>query len=162
MYWPPKGFRDRIYSGEILVVPPNRAAALLLRELTDLLARELGAGDLQESFGALSGDGFPEALDRGRSLIRSNALVRKQMWELISFIGECPKEYRIDSPRLRVQLPQRGGTPPRQLDIHRDVWFAAPRNQINLWMPLGNLTAPALAFWPDYVNLIELGARSVM
>jgi hypothetical protein len=143
-------FRHRIYAGEILVISRNRAGARLTQIAEGILCDEFGEPNLPMYFARMSPAALKVSLERGRSIVYSNPEVIAQVWKVISSLGEDPRQYRMDPPRLRVVLPAGHSAGPKKTDLHRDVWFAEPRNQINLWMPLCNFTRQALGIWPEY------------
>ena len=142
--------RHRLYAGEILIIPRSRASDRLCRITEEILCREFGTPDLSKHFTPMSPAALQAALDRGRSLVYSNESVVAAAWELIASLGQEPCEYRMDPPRLRIVLPATNAATWQQSNLHRDVWYAEPGNQINLWLPLCNTAVQALGIWPHY------------
>jgi len=145
--------RNQVYEGEILVFSSNPAVKALTQTLVDILTREFGVDDLQAFFGTLYASSFFDALEVGRIAIQSGRSIAERIWDVISSLGESPRDYRIDLPRLRV-VPSLGREDQGSQIIrpHRDVWFAEPRNQINLWTPLCGSAAFNLAIWSGYFD----------
>jgi hypothetical protein len=142
--------RPQIYAGEILIISRNRASDTLTQIAEDLLRESCAELDLPMPFAEVSSPALKALLEVGRRLIYSNPGVNSQVWKVISSLGEDPSQYRMDPPRLRVVLPAPDSGTLKKADLHRDIWYAEPRNQINLWMPLCNAALQALAFWPEY------------
>lgn len=72
---------------------------------------------------------------------------------LLIALGWDPAHARVDQPRLRAVTPD-GHLVPEALAayrFHRDSWYANPRAQINLWMPLWPVDdASSMSILPAY------------
>jgi len=139
--------RPQIYQGQLLFRPACRASAALRDRISLIIAE---GGPVRAGDGSGSQPGFFERLIELRKIVAELSVA-----EFLTGIGLTARDYRWDCLRLRAVSP--GGhlipAAANAYTAHRDTWYANPQCQINLWMPLHDVTpADSFGFYADYLT----------
>lgn len=140
--------------GAIYLLPPTDSSLSLVEDIIHFYRKENGF-DLNERIHEVHS--FDEIVKRTKK-VRKNYLDQRYSESIIKRILadlKAPKEvpFLYDVLRLR-SLPHnahKNGLSPHSYSIHRDCWYANPQNQINIWIPINDVTAGnSFQFYPSY------------
>jgi hypothetical protein len=129
--------RARLFAGDVIVytqVPAVQAFAEFTRGLvTDALGENATTVHMRRSAEELADaliDFKPKFIHHPESI----AHVRR----IVTALGAGADEVYADVPKLRTAFPVGGLSTgiAYAFQAHRDTWYAAPRQQINWWMPV--------------------------
>jgi hypothetical protein len=130
------------------VVLAGRVVTLAATDAT----RRLCDGVAERAAGAPDLDAFQGIVAFRRALAASAAVQALVDAALVS-LGCDPEHIRVDALRFRA-IASGGHRVPAAAAAyaaHRDTWFGNPRAQLNLWMPLDDVTADStFAIYPAY------------
>ena len=137
--------RAALYAGEV----QRRAASAASRGLV-----EIGTERLEQAFThCADSTPFFECLTAARLALAEDPDVRGWTARVLAELGVDADQFLVDAPRLRGVAPG-GHRDPLARDayaIHRDTWYANPRAQINLWIPLQRVgTDTTLSLFPAH------------
>lgn len=143
-----EAMRQALFRGVLLRDEPSTAS----RSLVDRAKAALD-GALGDSFRQPRS---PEALlagvQKARSALEQDASVDRIVDALLEELGQDPTRCLVDRPRLRAIAGGLHRLPAARAVFfsHRDTWYANPRAQINLWIPLFDEPAHrTFVFYPD-------------
>ena len=146
--------RDDLFEGRIIRLPMCEAVNSLISAMRTRLVQAVGCEDPQSALDIMEpGDLW----DRLGNLRREIAGLSWDQYSgtIIKAAGLPCRGVLVDGLRLRVVVPAHLRTPQMAKAYlpHRDTWFANPRQQINIWMPLADLTEDqSFAFYPSVFN----------
>jgi hypothetical protein len=135
---PAADLRQRLYAGDLIILTRLKALAEFVDYMRDELAKLFAPHDPQhahEFIGAaamaeLLGDWKPRWIhaERSRELVRA----------IIAEAGFEPEFTHYDVPKPRTSFPVGHLTTGIAFAFpwHRDVWYSAPAQQINWWLPV--------------------------
>jgi hypothetical protein len=132
--------RCSIYAGQRQFASPCAASVRVRDELWARLLEALGPNPREER------DLFPRLAP-----LRA-ALADYPLAPLLVGLGLQPAEWIWDRVRLRAVEPGAESNPAAAdaFTAHRDTWYANPQSQINLWMPLHDVSeADTFGFYPQ-------------
>ena len=136
--------RKQLYGGELIVQS----------DLPNCLAEAVWE-QLQEHFGSqpreFSGDDFLPRLNRLREELAQPAWCQRCR-DFLGELGIGLEQFALDRFRLRGVAPGADRIPAAAAAFyaHRDVWYANPQNQINLWLPLHEVDrSNSFGFYPE-------------
>ncbi|MCB9742156.1 MAG: hypothetical protein H6741_18320 [Alphaproteobacteria bacterium] len=146
--WPPTALREAVYDGQILCFMPSETSLAIGRAAWAVVERHLGPAP-REAQHRLSLSDFLERLGQARQALDTPALRAL----LRRWVGEAGLEpARVDRLRLRA-VSSGGWRAPGAAPAwarHRDTWYANPPTQLNLWMPLHDVSpVDSLRFMPE-------------
>lgn len=124
--------RARVYAGALLRLSATDATRALVAEVRDLVARELGA-PIESAEQRLAADEHRAAVDRARAAMAARVDVRPLVREL--GFDQASAVDRLRLRAVRSGAHREPGAAPAYY-AHRDTWYANPRAQINVWIPL--------------------------
>ena len=143
--------RRRLYGGDVLVythVPEVAAFAAYTREMiTELFAPHdpltISSVHSPEELADLLIEFKPRWIHDPRSMEHVRAIARA--------LGCEPEKIHADVPKLRTAFPQGGLSTgiAYAFQAHRDTWYAAPKAQLNWWMPVWPPAPAATATSPS-------------
>jgi hypothetical protein len=130
--------RKRLFGGDVLVythVPEIAAFAAYTREMiTELFAPHdpltIDTVHSPEELADMLIEFKPRWIHDPRSMEHVRTIARA--------LGCAPEKIHADVPKLRTAFPQGGLSTgiAYAFQAHRDTWYAAPKAQINWWMPV--------------------------
>jgi len=133
-----KELRQRIYSGDLIILTKLRALEEFVTYLREELTALFAPHDPQHAhefiepteMAKLLGEWKPRWIhaDRSRDLVR----------EIIAEAGFQPEFTHYDVPKPRTSFPVGHLTTGIAFAFpwHRDVWYSAPAQQVNWWLPV--------------------------
>jgi hypothetical protein len=138
-----ENLRTRLYSGELLRFnQQQRFCDYLVRQV-----RLVFGDDYRRPC-----QDFMGLLGAARQLLRGQE-TQQETLRFLETLGFSTDDYAIDYLRLRGVIPGAESIPAAApaFYAHRDTWYANPQSQINLWMPLHDVTPEnSFAFYEDY------------
>lgn len=146
------GLRQRLYTGELMLLPARSAGLRLVARAHALLCREIGTPYPESLHEIWSPSRLHQAIGHVRRLLPQDAELRAAYLALFEELGLELAAWRIDQPRLRAVIPGAEQVPAAapMYYAHRDTWYANPPAQINLWIPLADYPAVQnFVFWPE-------------
>ncbi|HEX5368934.1 MAG TPA: hypothetical protein VFY10_05915 [Dehalococcoidia bacterium] len=145
--------RERLYDGQVFVLPPRPASLALVEFAREMLADAFGPVDPRlaqyempvEEYVAIVAPLKPRFIHDPRTIELIADITREAGCDL--------RTTYLDVPRLRAVTSDAYLTagvgyahPP-----HRDTWYSAPMCQLNWWMPVFDIESESsMAFHPDY------------
>lgn len=149
--------RQRLYAGELMLLPARAASLQLVVRAHALLCAEIGTSYPESLHEIWSPSRLHQAVSHVRRLLPQDAELRAAYLALFDELGLNLAEWRIDQPRLRAVIPGAEQVPAAapMYYAHRDTWYANPSAQINLWIPLADYPAVQnFVFWPECFNRV--------
>lgn len=140
--------RQRLYDGEILAQPATDSSQALVERLEAQIKTCFGPHPRE------AGPDFFARLTQVRAQLNQDWL-RQLCRQIVEEAGFPPEQMALDQLRLRGVAPGSDQLPAAQAAFyaHRDTWYANPQSQINLWIPLHEVSASnSFAFYPAYFS----------
>jgi hypothetical protein len=135
---PPEDLRERLYRGDLIILTRLRALSQFVDYMRDELTALFAPHDPEvahqyispERMAAILGEWKPRWIhaERSRELVRA----------IITEAGFDPGYTHYDVPKPRTSFPIGHLTTGIAFAFpwHRDVWYSAPAQQINWWLPV--------------------------
>lgn len=133
--------RDRIYGGDLIVFTRLGAVADLVDHVRAELAALFAPRDPEAAHGELDRVEMAAILADWKPAFIHSTTSAKLVCDVIQEAGFSPDETYFDLPRPRTAFPVGHLTSgiAYAFPWHRDTWYAAPRQQINWWLPVYSL-----------------------
>jgi hypothetical protein len=135
---PTEDLRQRLYSGDLVILTRIRALAEFVDYMRDELTELFAPHDPEHAHEHIEAAKMAEILGawkpRWIHAERSRELVRA----IIAEVGFEPEHTHYDVPKPRTSFPSCHLTTGIAFAFpwHRDVWYSAPAQQINWWLPI--------------------------
>jgi len=145
--------RQRIYRGEVLVLPPRPSSLALVEHARSMITAAFAPRDPRRAHQNLTAEQTIEILARLKPAFIHHAVTKRLLQRTLLDFGCDPDQTYQDVPRLRAAYPADYLTTGIAYahHPHRDTWYSAPACQLNWWMPLYNFDADrGMAFHPHY------------
>lgn len=137
----PRGaaLRRSIYAGEIHRAPAGDASRALAGRVRAIL--DATPPPSSEATGA--GARIHAHANEARRRVLVDAAVSDGVRAVLAALGLAPDEHAYDPPRLRAIQSGAHAIPEAAAAYyaHRDTWYANPRAQVNVWIPLHDVAA---------------------
>lgn len=146
--------RAALYAGACVVLPPTPCSERLVCTLREVVEDAFG-GALARAHEGRDVGGFFAALTCARARVAVDERVTALTLDVLEELGVDPYRYALDRPRLRGVAPGAHRAPVTRdaYALHRDIWYANPRAQLNLWIPLAAVTQrDGLSLYPDVLR----------
>ncbi len=146
--------RHSIYAGSTFTAPASPDASRWCAALRAHARRELGGLPLRGAH-ALGSQGLYQAVNRARDALAADPSILEGGARLARALGAREPGWLLDRPRLRAVGSGLWRDPraARAYMMHRDTWYASPRAQINLWMPLLDVgPTEGFALYPEWFD----------
>lgn len=146
------GGRQKLYQGEIFLLPASRTSRLLATQALGLLKNQLKTAYPQSLHELWSPTQLHQRFSQIRRLLPQDPGLRQLYAQLLQELGLELQQTAVDQPRLRAVIPgaEKLAAAAPMYYAHRDTWYANPPNQINLWIPLGNYRSQqTFVLWPE-------------
>ncbi len=135
-----RSWREELYDGGLRRFEASIATLQLVDVARRRLADALGVpgGTLPMVHRRWSAEALYAALEPARGALAGWQAIRSWSAAWLVGLGERVEDWVMDPPRLRVIAPGAGALPAAApaYFAHRDTWYANPRCQLNVWMPL--------------------------
>lgn len=139
----PENLRDQLYRGALFHLPAQPASHTLIEHIR---------GRLEEHRVDRDPNTFFARLTEARSKLASDEEARLRVRALLGHLGLGPAGYAVDRLRLRA-VTREGHRIPEAAPAyfaHRDTWYGNPACQINVWIPVFEVThAQSFGFYPS-------------
>ena len=145
--------RRRLFDGDIVIVDPTDSSlrlAALARDLVWEAFTPLNPLDAHKSIGPAE---FASVLQTAKSRFANHAETRKLVAGILVDLRCNLDRTYVSSPQLQTMANSDylATGPARPFHPHRDTWYAAPRMQINWWLPVFDMPAETgIAFFPEF------------
>lgn len=149
----PEALRERIYAGELLIIPRCRGLEPLVGHFDALVRAAFAPHWPPEAQFAVDEGTWQATADRLRREGRRDERARALMRDLFGAFGLGAARTAADAVNLRVQphAGRPGADPRHTLGAHRDTWASNVYQQINWWLPLYPISpARTIAFFPEH------------
>ena len=147
--------RERVYAGEILVLPPTPSSLEFCDFARALIAEAFGALEPQSAQYSLPVESYANVLAALKPKFIHHPESKRLVRSVLSELGCDPSETYFDVPRMRSSTSDNYLTTgiAYAFHPHRDTWYSAPMCQINWWIPIYEIEARnAMAFHPRYFS----------
>lgn len=143
----------RAYEGALILVPPTEAGKKLCEFARGLIEEAFAPYEPTTAQHHLGVDEFVERAGPVKPLFIHHPTTRKLQKEYLAELGFDPERTYLDVPRLRVASSDgylRSGIGHAQ-PAHRDTWWSAPKQQIQFWSPVYEMSRYCcMEFFPYY------------
>lgn len=148
---PPSGPRRRelLYAGNLIVLTDVAAVTQLVAFTRAELARAFAPHDPTRAHARLSDQELESILSKWKADFERQAEAAALMRDVIRQAGFDSALTYFDPPKARSAFPlgRIDSGVAHQFPWHRDVWYAAPAQQVNWWLPVFELSLEnSLAF----------------
>ena len=135
---PADELRQRLYSGDLVILTGMRSLGAFVEYMREELTELFAPHDPEHAHQYIDRAAMAKLLgawkprwihaDKSRELVRG----------IIAEAGFAPAQTRYDVPKPRTSFPQGHLTTGVAFAFpwHRDVWYGAPAQQINWWLPI--------------------------
>lgn len=149
---PRNDFLPALYAGDVFHLPATARTSALVADIRAALEEAFGA-DLQTVHERLDFSAMKQPLADIRARLEREDGFAATCTALLADMG-LP-DMRRDALRLRCVMHGGHENPAaeRAYAAHRDTWFGNPEAQINIWLPVFDVTqAQSFSFYPRYFN----------
>jgi len=144
--------RERIFNGDVFLIPPGPAASALIQKVLALMESALETEDIRHAHLKWSAKELFERLGAMRRTVYLEKEYHDAIRDIAQECGFAGKRVAFDPIRLRVVLPG-GHNNPLAAPVyypHRDTWYAHPQSLIVWWIPLHDLIPEeTFVFYPN-------------
>lgn len=150
--WPPQHSLAALYEGAVFKCAATSETLALVAVLRASLERAFGPG-VQKVHERLTFAEMKQPLADIRADLERDPAYAATCRRILAGLG-LP-EMRLDALRLRCVLHGGHESPAaaRAYAAHRDTWFGNPEAQINIWLPVFDVTAEeTFTFYPAYFD----------
>lgn len=148
--------RAAIHAGACPVLPPTPASQELVTHARAMVADAFG-GTPETAHQRHDVHTFFVALTRAREALALDHQLAVLTRSVLAELGVTEHAFAMDRARLRGVAPGAHREPVTRdaYALHRDTWYANPRAQINLWIPLRDVTAhDGLQLYPSALRRV--------
>lgn len=141
-----------LYAGTVFKKAATAETRTLVARIRGLLEGVFGE-DLQTVHERFAFADMKQSLADIRAVLESDAVYTKACRDILSDLGM--PDMRRDALRLRCVMHggHESAAAARAYAAHRDTWFGNPEAQINIWIPLLDVTTDqTFTFYPSYFN----------
>jgi hypothetical protein len=150
--WPEQNALAALYDGAVFKCAATAETQALVADVRAMLEEAFGP-DVQSVHARLTFDDMKQSLADIRAALERGPVYADACRRILAALG-LP-EMRLDALRLRCVMHNGHESPAaeRAYAAHRDTWFGNPEAQINLWLPVFDVTAAeTFTFYPAYFN----------
>jgi len=150
--WPAENPRAALYAGKVFRCAATAQTQALVMRVRGALEDAFGTG-LPAVHTRFSFSDMKQPLADIRSTLERETAYTDACRDILSALGM--PDMRLDALRLRCVMHggHESAAAERAYAAHRDTWFGNPEAQINIWMPLFDVTVPeTFTFYPSYFN----------
>lgn len=145
--------RQRLYAGEVFLLPPKPASLDLAAAARALLVDAFPeVADPRDALAAVGDAEHFRRLGAVRRVLFCDPAFHERVFAVAAAMGFDPGRVAFDPPRLRV-VAHRGDENPRARAVyapHRDTWYAHSQAAVAWWIPLHAAAAEeTFVFYPD-------------
>jgi hypothetical protein len=147
--------RHRLYAGDLMTFSAGESASKLARLARELSEAAFAPHDPQVAQESMPPERYVEILAKLKPTFIHHPRAKELIAGLLSELGCDIERTYFDVPRLRTMAHGeylRAGLA-YQFHAHRDVWFSAPHQQLNWWLPVYEIESEnSMAFHPQYFD----------
>lgn len=147
---------DRLFAGEVIVLPPSPQSLALVEAIEKVIGEGPCDNELRQKLNAMPDAALADLTVGLKEKVLKDSSVQALMEDLVRSSGNeifSGETLFADPVRLRV-IP--GGREAEfykasAFGAHRDSWYANSRAQINWWIPLHDVDeSQSVLFYPDF------------
>ena len=145
--------RERLYNGQLIVLAPRPASIALVEHARAMIEEGFGGIDPLNAQYEMPVERYVEICAPLKPAFIHNDRTKELLRNLMADVGADLDDTYIDVPRLRMvtsdgYLTSGVGYAHHP---HRDVWYSAPFQQLNWWLPIYEIESDSsMAFHPRY------------
>ena len=147
--------RHRLYAGDLMTFSRAESATKLASLARELSEAAFAPHDPQVAQESMPPEGYVEILAKLKPTFIHHPRAKELIAGLLSELGCDIERTYFDVPRLRTMAHGeylKAGLA-YQFHAHRDVWFSAPHQQLNWWLPVYEIESEnSMAFHPQYFD----------
>lgn len=151
-----QNIKNRCFEGEVFIQPPSPASVRLISFLQDAFFKANNFAMHPQLHDESSVPQIMDALHKARALITPPSTSMPLIHNVINEMDDAPaRGMHGDVLRLRSMphMAHKQGLSPHSYSAHRDCWYANPQSQINIWIPIFDVTpGQSFAFFPKYFD----------
>lgn len=145
--------RLRLFAGDLLLNTSGPATAALCNHAIGFIASAFSSLDPERAQFELPVEDFIARAGPLKTKFTNDSGTKDRIRDLLTEMGCNLEETYFDLPRLRI-VPH-GGYLSAGVSYaykpHRDIWYASPTCQLNMWMPVFQIVPErAMSFFPSY------------
>lgn len=149
---------DRLFGGEVIVLPPTRQSLALVDATKEVIGEAPCDNELRQKLNAMPDAALADLTVGLKEKVLQDSSIQAHMHTLVRSSGSglfSGEVLLADSVRLRV-IP--GGREAAfykasAFAAHRDSWYANSRAQINWWIPLHDVDdSQSVLFYPSFFD----------
>jgi len=135
---PAEQLRQTIYDGNLVVLTRLRAVGDFVEHTRQQLAELFGPHDPEHAHEHFDPQEMAKILGAWKPAFIHSDISKKLVCEIIREAGLAIESTHYDLPKPRTSFPAGHLTTGVAFAFpwHRDVWYSAPRQQINWWLPI--------------------------
>jgi hypothetical protein len=140
---PPRVLRQTLYEGNLLILTRLRAVSDLVEYTQEQLAKLFGPHDPEQAHDHFDKAEMAHILGEWKPRYIHSEIVTGLVCKILQEANLPAEETYYDVPRPRTSFPVGHLTTgiAYAFPWHRDVWYGAPAQQINWWLPIYPVTA---------------------
>ena len=145
--------RHRLYGGDLFAFSPTPSATKLAELARELSEAAFAPHDPQTAQEQMPAERYVEILAELKPTFIHHPRAKELIAGLLSEVGADIERTYFDVPRLRTMAHGQylNAGLAYQFHSHRDTWFSAPMQQLNLWLPVYEIESEnSMAFHPHY------------
>ena len=147
--------RHRLYAGDLMTFSAGETATKLARLARELSEAAFAPHDPQVAQESMPPERYVEILAKLKPTFIHHPRAKELIAGLLSELGCDIERTYFDVPRLRTMAHGeylKAGLA-YQFHAHRDIWFSAPHQQLNWWLPVYEIESEnSMAFHPQYFD----------
>lgn len=145
--------RRRLFAGEVIVYTDVPEVVAFVEFTRELIADAVAPDEPRGVHSSRTPDELADILIEFKPRFIHHPESIAHVRRITSALGAAPADTHADVPKLRTAFPEGGLSTgiAKAFQPHRDTWYAAPRQQINWWLPVWPV-APnnAMEFYPRW------------
>lgn len=145
--------RRRLYEGQLVVYSPRPASLAFCKFAQGLIEEAFAPLDPRTAQHDMEVGKFADVLNKLKPNFIHHEESKRHVRAVLTELGCDPERTYFDVPRMRSSTSDDYLTSgiAYAWHPHRDTWYSAPQCQINVWMPIYEITSDnAMAFHPRY------------
>lgn len=148
-------FKADLYGGKVFILPPSPASLAMISEARRVFASVNDRDMHPRIHQQIDDKSLAHAMALARAVLTKPEISLPHIAAIAGEMGAAGDDLICDVLRLRVMADgaDKKPLPPQALAAHRDCWYANPQAQINVWVPIFDVTpGRSFAFYPRYFD----------
>lgn len=148
-------FKQDLYGGKVFILPPSHASMAMVSEARRVFAAVNDRDMHPLIHEQIADNNLTNLMAKARRVLTQPGTSLPHIAAIAGELGAAGDDIICDVLRLRVMAEgaAQKPLPPQALAAHRDCWYANPQAQINVWVPIFDVTpGRSFAFYPHYFD----------